>query len=416
MKYLPLANILHHRLRSVLCALGIGIGVCMMVTLSGLARGSLFEVAERWESVDADLIVLPRGWGQNGATYSGIGLSDRFAETLLAEHGDLIERVVPVFLWPIRLGGQDQMVTGVDRRHWRTLTGGRQIARPGRIFDPDGRFDTWIRGELAARGRAAEPGDADPAAPAGKADETALDLGDPAHSGLEMVIDTRLAEAGGFRLNQTVEAANHRWKIVGIVPAGGMTRVYVPRRTAQYLFGVGMIDRSTLMFVKLRGGVDLGPAGRAISRAIGQDAVPLASYRHTLVDRYGVLFLYVDVISIVALLIAFLLVTITLYMMVLQQTREIAILKANGASNGFILRQVLGESFLMTAAGVAIGIGLSVLAWRLIETLQPLLTVVITWQWLAIAVVVAFVGAVVSALYPAWRATRVDIVSALSFE
>ena len=36
---LPLANILHHKLRSALSMLGIGIGVCMLIALSGLARG-----------------------------------------------------------------------------------------------------------------------------------------------------------------------------------------------------------------------------------------------------------------------------------------------------------------------------------------------------------------------------------------
>ena len=35
--------------------------------------------------------------------------------------------------------------------------------------------------------------------------------------------DTRLARAGGYRQGQTVSAANHRWKIVGIVPAGAGT-------------------------------------------------------------------------------------------------------------------------------------------------------------------------------------------------
>ena len=52
MAYLPLANIMHHKLRSALSALGIGIGICMLVTLSGLARGSVYEIAERWEATE----------------------------------------------------------------------------------------------------------------------------------------------------------------------------------------------------------------------------------------------------------------------------------------------------------------------------------------------------------------------------
>ena len=76
MANLPLANLLHHKLRSVLSALGIGMGICMLVTLSGLSRGSLFEIAERAESVNADLIISPRGWGDNTADKAGSALPD----------------------------------------------------------------------------------------------------------------------------------------------------------------------------------------------------------------------------------------------------------------------------------------------------------------------------------------------------
>ena len=404
MAYLPLSNLMHHKLRSLLSAFGIGIGICMLVTLSGLARGSLFEVADRWESVDADLIVLPRGWGNKSADRSGAALFDRYADVIAARHGAEVQRVVPVFLSQMELAGQPQMVAGVDPDQWHTLTGRRPLQQ-GRLFDPQGRFATWIEGELLTPA-AEDEDDAEP---------LELDLAKADSDGLEIVIDTRLARAGGYRLGQKVFAANHHWTIVGIVPAGAMTRVFMLRRTAQYLFGDGL-SRSTLMFVKLRGGLDVGPAGRAIGATIRQDVIPLADYRGNLMETFGVMFVYVDVVNGIALVIAFLFIMTTLHTMVLQQRREIAILKANGASNAFILRQVLGESFLMTAAGVAIGIGLSVLAAWLIETYWPLLTVTITWRWIAIAIAASAAGAVVSALYPAWRATRVDIVAALSFE
>ena len=107
---------------------------------------------------------------------------------------------------------------------------------------------------------------------------------------------------------------------------------------------------------------------------------------------------------------------ITLYTMVLQRTRDIAILKSSGASNAFILRQVLAESMLLTAAGVVAGIILSFLAAWGITSAKPLLTVTITWQWIVIATAAAIIGAGLSAVYPAWRATRVDMVTALTLE
>jgi len=410
MAYLPLANILHHKLRSLLNALGIGIGICMLVTLSGLSRGSLGEVADRWESVDADLIVFPRGWGDGASARSGAGLSDRYADRIATACASDVERIVPVFTWTIRLAEQDQMVAGVEPGDWATLTGGRELSQ-GRLFDPEGKFRAWIERKLLAADESKDDGDEDELL-----ELTQQDLSQPGRSGLEMVIDERLAAAGGFRLDQTVRAANHDWKIVGIVPAGVMTRAFVPRRTAQYLFGSGDITRSTLLFVKLRRGVDVGPAGRRIAELTRQDVVPLGRYRGMLIAKFGIIFRYVDAVNGIALAIAFLFVMVTLYTMVLQRTREIAILKSFGASKWYIVRGVLGESVLLTFAGTAVGVGLSFLAAWLIQTVSPLLTVTIELKWIVIAPAAAGVGAILSALYPAWRATRVDMAAALALE
>jgi hypothetical protein len=377
----------------------------MLITLSGLARGTLYEVADRWESVDADLIVFPRGWGDSAATRSGVGLSDRNADQILKKHPDMVHSVVPVFTWLMQLGGQDQMVAGVDPEHFYTLTGGKRLDKGSRLFDPEGKFAAWIQQQV----RSGTAGD-------DAFDPTEADLSDPEHNGLEIIIDRRLARSEGYELGTRVFAANHHWTVVGIVPAGVMTRVFMPRRTAQFLFGGADIRKSTLMFVKLRAGVDVGPASKAIRSTIDQDVVPLSSYRGMLVAKWGIMLAYVDMVNGIALVIAFLFTAIILYTMVLQQTREIAILKSCGASWVFILRQVMGESMLLTMGGLIAGVAMSFLAAWLIEVFMPLKTVTITWQWVAIAAAAAAAGASVSALYPAWRAAKVDMVEALMFE
>ena len=416
MAWLPLANILHYKLRSVLSALGIGIGICMLVTLSGLSRGSLYEIADRWEAVDAELIVYPDIWGENVTTLSGVGLPDRYADKILADNGRRVAEVAPVFLWPMRLAGQDQTVAGVDPRHWPMLVGGRRLSE-GRLFDPDGRFASWLTNRLGglngAKDEAGELLDGELAVE--PIEITAADLARAGRSGLEIVIDTRLAAAGGFRVGQSVRAANHDFTIVGIVPAGGMARVYMPRRTAQFLFGNADITKSTLLFVKLAPGAD--PAATAARlRRPGLAVVQVRQYRDMLEQKFGIMFTYVDAVNAVALVIAFLFIMITLYTMVLQRTREIAILKSAGASNFFLLRQVLAESLLLTGAGAVAGVAMSFAAAWMIQSLRPLLTVTISWRWMAAAAAAALAGAVASALYPAWRAARVDVLEALTME
>ncbi|MDP6546252.1 MAG: ABC transporter permease [Phycisphaerae bacterium] len=402
MAWLPLANIMHHKLASALNALGIGIGICMLLTLSGLARGTLFEISDRAQAVDADLIVCPRGWGDGVVTRSGVGLWESYAKLIDKKHGDIVERIVPVFIWPIKLAGQDHRATGVSPEMWHTLTGGRKLPEGSRLFDPDNKFAKWLENELLAP---VETPDDEPA--------EELDLTKAPHNGLELIIDSRLASAGGFRVGQKVVSANHTWTIVGIVPHGVVTRVFMPRRTAQYLFG-DSIQRCTLMFVKLKDGCDIGPAAAAIKETTGQDVMPLTAYRGMLRAKFEIMFGYVDTVNCVALAIAFLFIMITLHTMVVQRNRDIAILKSSGASDWCIMRQVMSESALLTLGGTVLGIGLAFLAGWIIRTLKPLYTVEITWLWVLIACFAAGLGATFSSLYPAWCASRVDIAEVLA--
>ena len=404
MAYLPLANLLQHKLRSALSALGIGIGICMLITLSGLSRGSLYEVADRWEAVDADLFAYPDIWEPSVTSLSGVGLPDRYAQLICRDHHQIVEGVVPVFLWQVRLAGQGQLAAGVDPEQFAAISGGRQVSE-GRIFDPEGSFGGWLERTLLAPA-------SDEDAPI---EISAADLAAPTHNGMEIVVDSRLAAAANIEVTQKVRMAGHDFTVVGIVPAGGLSRVYMPRRTAQFLFGSGDITKSTLLFIRLREGVDPNEAARRIGRA-GVDVVQIRQFRQMLENQFGIMFVYVDAVNAVAIVIAFLFIMVTLYTIVLQRTRDIAILKTSGASSAFIVGQIVAESLLMTVAGTALGVLMSFVADKLIEALFPLLTVRIGLQWVVTGLAVAAVGALVSAAYPAWRATRIDMVEALNWE
>ncbi|NLW87600.1 MAG: FtsX-like permease family protein [Planctomycetes bacterium] len=401
MAYLPLANILHHKLRSLLNALGIGIGICMLLTLSGLSRGSLGEIADRWDAVNAQLLVYPAGWGESTPTLSGVGLSDRFAQRIEQQNPGKVARAVPVFLWPMKVGGQDHLAAGVDPGQWDMLAGGKKLSG-GRLFDPDMSFAHWLEKQLLEEASGDD-----------LASITDADLA--SRGALELVIDSRLAKKASLKVGDDVHISNHNWKIVGVVPEGGLARVYLPRRTAQFLFGSGSITKSTVIFVDLVDDEGVEQASRDIRNDTRQEVVQVSQYRNMLQQKWGVMYTYVDAVNVVALIIAFLFIAVMLYTMVLQRTREIALLKSFGASSAFVIRQVLAESLLMTFAGCAIGIGVSYAAGWAIEQVT-LYTVTIGPHWIAIAIAAAFAGAVISACYPAWRAMKIDMVEALTME
>ncbi len=403
MTYLPLANVLHHKLRSVLSALGIAIGVCMLIVLAGLSRGSLNEVLRRWDGVDAELIVHPAGVSLTMAYGACINLkaADAIMELRDQDGGPLAERVTPAILARPNIAGREHNVFGIRAEDFPVFSGGGEVIE-GRLPDPDGAFAAWIDGRFD---QAAETGEL-----LSIADEELADNG-----GLEMAIDTKLARMLGKGVGDSFHADGCEWRIVGIFKAGAIARAFAPMAAVQYR-NSGRLNRVTMLFVKLPPGAVPGKAADAIKARIIQKVVHKSAYSETLMETFDVMFIYVDAVNIIALLIAFLFVMVTLYTMVLQRTREIAILKSMGAGPWFLLRQVLAESMLLTGAGAAIGVGLSFAAGAGIEQFRPDLTVSITARWIGYAILAAATGGVLAGLYPAWRAARIDVAENLTQE
>ncbi|MGH7523023.1 MAG: FtsX-like permease family protein, partial [Gemmatimonadales bacterium] len=98
-----------------------------------------------------------------------------------------------------------------------------------------------------------------------------------------------------------------------------------------------------------------------------------------------------------------------------QRAHEIGVRVALGALAGNIVRLVLGEGIRIVAIGIVIGVALSLAAGRLVAAMlyhtSPHDPVVLAG--VAIALLLA---AIAASLVPAWRALRVDPVSALRAE
>jgi putative ABC transport system permease protein len=122
----------------------------------------------------------------------------------------------------------------------------------------------------------------------------------------------------------------------------------------------------------------------------------------TLFSLFGVLALVVAAVGIYS----------TVSYTVNQRTHEFGVRIALGARVADILRQVVVDGLRTVIAGVVVGIVLALAAGRLIASLlygvaprDPLAMVLVATLLIAIAIV--------AALSPAWRASRVDPVAAL---
>lgn len=96
-----------------------------------------------------------------------------------------------------------------------------------------------------------------------------------------------------------------------------------------------------------------------------------------------------------------------------QRTKEIGVRIALGASRQSIIRSVLSESLKLTAVGVALGLVLAFLGARLMSSLLFGVEATDPLTFVAVIVVLA-VTSLAAAYLPARRATRVDVVQALT--
>jgi predicted permease len=100
---------------------------------------------------------------------------------------------------------------------------------------------------------------------------------------------------------------------------------------------------------------------------------------------------------------------------VTRRTHEIGIRLALGATRGTVLWAVIRESWMLVGIGIAIGLPAAIGATRLLSTF--LFGVTPTDPWVLGGVCAGlFVVAVIAASQPAWRAVRVDPLTALRYE
>ena len=123
-----------------------------------------------------------------------------------------------------------------------------------------------------------------------------------------------------------------------------------------------------------------------------------------------------EVVIGIAVVIGFLVIFQSMYTAVMERTREIGILKSMGASRAYIVGIVLRETSVLACVGIILGIAASFALSAVLEARFPTLDFVIDIPYVWKAVVIAFIGAILGALYPALKAASKDPIDALAYE
>jgi len=107
----------------------------------------------------------------------------------------------------------------------------------------------------------------------------------------------------------------------------------------------------------------------------------------------------------------------TMIMAIIERKKEIGVMKAIGATNRMVLKQILTESALISSLGGIIGIGLGILATFGINVFSSgMITATVTPVLAVGAFLFALTLGILGGIYPAWKAAKLDPVEALRYE
>jgi putative ABC transport system permease protein len=367
MNKLVIANLLHRPLRSLISITAVAIEVIMILSIVGIFMGMLNDQKERTNGIGADLIL----WPSNASYMNGVGgapMPVKDAEALRTlPH---VAAVAPV-IQHLVTKGNIEIIYGIDFAS----------------------FDALKPFEFVSGGPFEGPDDA--------------------------IIDDILASSNpAYKVGGNIKIMDRNFRISGIVKHGKGGRKLIPIDTMGQL--IGSEGKASVFYIKCDDPANREKVVEEIHATRGLEDSPVQTIDEWLQtmtpDKLPGFNLAIRVVTGIAVVVGFLVIFQSMYTAVLERTREIGILKSLGASKLTIVSVVVRETAVMAVAGVLLGIAGTYLVKIVLLHAFPTQHFEITSEWLVRGALIAFLGALIGALYPAWMAARKDPIEALAYE
>jgi putative ABC transport system permease protein len=250
----------------------------------------------------------------------------------------------------------------------------------------------------------------------------------------EVVIDQGSADEGGFELGDTVtvltQTGQHQLPLVGMVrfgtvdSPGGANFALFDLSTAQQLLGAsGTIDA---VMVAAERGVSEEELTTRVAAVLPDDQEALTGSEMTdevqnqVADAMGFFNTFLLVFAAVGLVVACFTIFNTFQIVITQRTRELALLRAVGATSRQVLSGQLLEAVMIGIVASAAGLGFGVVVAGLLKAMLAAFGVdipaggtILLPRTVIASLVVGTVVTVVAAVFPAMRASRIPPIAAL---
>ena len=365
MDNLVTSNIKQRPIRTLVSVAGIALGVSLVMLFTGLARGMSNDLQRRASNVRAELIFMRPGAMQ--LTTSTANLSTKYVDLLKKIDG--VEDALPIIRHFVQgsKGFGFEQIDGVDWDGYARMNG---------------------LGIVSGRG------------------PQAMD---------EIVIDETKARQNNLKVGDTTKPlGNKDYRIVGIYSPESGPRVKMQIPAMQQALEVE--GKCTFIFVKLKNPDQTNEMAKRIDQELPGNRIQRTSDVFTSIESsIPYLSVFLRVLVGLAAVVSALVVMLAMYTTITERTREIGILKALGASRGYIVGVIEKEAILISVIGLIAGFIVSVIAGYFIQRAYGLIFEY-SWQWALVAAAIGLIGGVLGALYPAWRASNLDAVNALAYE
>jgi len=358
------SNVSHRPIRTLLSILLIGIAVTLILALVGVSRGMTEDNVQRTESIGADLMV--RGPNTGAMQLSGA--------TIPASLPAALEKFphVAAAMGTVNATGAALFdgVTGIDVPSFTKVAGGL-VFESGRMFE--------------------EPDD--------------------------IIIDTYTAQQHNTKVGDKINLSNHEWNVTGIFQAGKLAHAIARMDRVQEL--IAATNKISVVYVKVDDPANIETVKKELEDKLANYPIIRMSDYTTLMNpnNIGPLRIFIRVVIGIAVLIGFAVTSLSMYMAILQRTREIGILKSLGGSRAFVMRLILAEAAILGIGGTLAGVLLSFFTRWLLHVFVPAsMPQAITPDWWWKAGLIALAGAILGAVYPGFIAVRQDPIEALAYE
>jgi putative ABC transport system permease protein len=366
MNKMVVANLAHRPTRSFIAASAVALEVTMILLVVALFYGTLNGSKENQTDIGWDLMVYPPSSSMFLGT-SGSPISIKVGNVL--QRVSDVNVVAPV-IWSINQK-PFELIYGIDLNSYEKLI-------------PSFRFLS----------------------------------GGPFQGPNDVIVDDYFAHMDHKGVGDTIEVLNKPFRICGVVPHGVGGRKFVPLPTMQDLTGAE--GRVSAFYLKLANPADIAQVTDAIKNTAGMQQYSVVSMQEYLTmmtpENLPAFNLSIRIVIGIAVVVGFLVIFQSMYTAIMERTREIGILKSLGASKLYIVNVILRETTLLAIVGIAAGIVISFIVRHAILVQRPSMHLFWSYQWVLAAAVIALLGSLGGALYPAVKAARRDPIDALAYE